>query len=197
MGVGEHHLARLAERAFERRGDYPSMWFEGRWYGSGELFERSRRLAAGLATLGLQPGDRVVVTMANSPEVGIAYQALWRAGAVVTPANFLLAPEDLRHVIADAEATAVMTTTEFADKVLAATAGLDGVRFLISSGGDDDFLGLGALEQTTPGPIVARADDDLAALLYTGGTTGRSKGVMLTHGNLDFSGSAAHASRRT
>jgi long-chain acyl-CoA synthetase len=186
-------LAGLAERAFERRGDYPSLWFEGRWYGSGELFERSRRLAAGLSELGLTPGDRVVVTMANSPEVGLTYQAIWCAGAVVTPANFLLPPEDLRHVIADAAATTVVTTTEFAEKVLAATAELDCVRFLISSGADDGFIELATLEQATPAPIVARDDDDLAALLYTGGTTGRAKGVMLSHSNLDFSGSAAHA----
>jgi long-chain acyl-CoA synthetase len=194
MPVGEHNLARLAERAFEARGDYPSLLFEERWYGSGELFERSRRLAAGLSELGVSPGDRVVVTMANSAEVGITYSALWRAGAVVTPANFLLPPEDLRHVIADAEATAVITTTEFAEKVLAATGELDCVRFLISSGADDGFFEFATLEQASPAPIVARDDDDLAALLYTGGTTGRSKGVMLSHSNLDFSGKAAHAS---
>ena len=194
MRVGEHNLARLAERAFEQRGDYPSLWFEGRWYGSGELFESSRRLAAGLSELGVRPGDRVVVTMANSPEVGVVYPAVWRAGAVVTPANFLLPLEDLRHVISDAEATAVITTTEFAEKVLAAAAELECVRFLISSGADEGFLELSALERPTSGPIVARADDDLAALLYTGGTTGRAKGVMLSHANLDFSGAAAHAS---
>ena len=63
--------------------------------------------------------------MANCPEVGIIYNALWRAGAVVTPAMFLLPPEDLRHVIADAEACAVVTTPEFVDKVREAVAGLD------------------------------------------------------------------------
>lgn len=49
MGVGEHNLAQLAEQAFERRGDYEALWFEGRWHTSAELFERARRLAAGLA----------------------------------------------------------------------------------------------------------------------------------------------------
>jgi long-chain acyl-CoA synthetase len=193
MGVGEHNLARLAERAFESKGDYESLLFEGRWPTSGVLFERARRLAGGLAELGVAPGERVVVTMANSPEVGIAYQALWRAGAVVTPASFLLPVEDLRHVIANAEATALITTPEFADKVREAADGLESVRFLISSGDDEGFIGLSSLEQAEPAAIVARGDDDLAALLYTGGTTGRSKGVMLTHANLDFTGSAAQA----
>jgi long-chain acyl-CoA synthetase len=192
-GVGQHNLARVAELAFERRGDYDALLFEGRWHTSREMFERSARLAAGLSDLGVAPGDRVVVTMANSPEVGIAYQALWRAGTVVTPASFLLPAADLRHVIADAEATAVITTSEFADKVREAATGLDSVRFLISSGRDEGFRELARLERAESGPIVPRGKHDLAALLYTGGTTGRSKGVMLTHANLNFTGSAGHA----
>jgi long-chain acyl-CoA synthetase len=189
--LGEHNLALLAERSLEKRGDYEALFFEGRWHRSVELSERARRLAAGLSELGIAPGERVVVTMANSPEVGIAYQALWRAGAVVTPASFLLPMEALRHQLADAEATAVITTAEFADKVGEAAAGLASVRFLISSGNDDGFTSLAELEETEPGSIVPRRDEDLAALLYTGGTTGRSKGVMLSHANLDFTGAAA------
>ena len=191
--IGEHNLARLTERAFEAKGDYESLLFEGRWHRSGELFERSRRLAAGLGEHGVRPGERVVVTMANSPEVGIAYQALWRAGAVVTPANFLLPVEDLRHVIADAQASAVITTPEFAGKVRDASERLDSVRFIASTGEEEGMIALASLEQAEPGPIVPRRDDELAALLYTGGTTGRSKGVMLSHANLDFSGSAAQS----
>ena len=131
--VGERNLGLLAQRSFERRGDYPSLMFEGRWHGSGELWSRSQRLAGGFAELGVAPGDRVVVCMANCPEVSIAYQALWLAGAVVTPATFLLPAPDLRHVIADAEGAAVITTPEFIDKVIEATEGLDHVRFVIST----------------------------------------------------------------
>jgi long-chain acyl-CoA synthetase len=182
---GSYHLAVLAQEAFERRGDYPALLFEGRWHGSGELFERACRLAGGLAELGLEPGGRVVVTMANCPEVGIAYNAIWRAGGVVTPATFLLPVPELRHVIADAGATGVLTTPEFADKAREAAAGLPGVRFVAVTPFDE-------LEAADAAPIAPRADDDLAALLYTGGTTGRSKGVMLTHGNLHFSGRSAY-----
>jgi long-chain acyl-CoA synthetase len=192
--VGERHLGLLAERSFERRGDYPSLLFEGQWHTSGGLWSRSQRLAAGLSELGVAPGERVVVCMANCPEVPIAYQALWLAGAVVTPATFLLPARDLRHVISDAEARAVITTPEFLDKVTEATDGLDHVRFVIcTEAAGDGVLALGELERAEPRPIVARADDDLAALLYTGGTTGRAKGVMLSHANLYFSGGQAHA----
>lgn len=192
--IGDKHLGRLSEESYARRGDYPALLFEGRWHGSGELFERSCRLAAGLQELGVAPGDRVVVTMANCPEVGIVYQALWRAGAVVTPATFLLPAADLRHVIADAEAVAVVTTPEFVAKVTEAVAGLDDVRQVISTGaGQPGATALAELESADRGPLVPRRDEDLAALLYTGGTTGRAKGVMLSHANLYFTGAAAHA----
>jgi long-chain acyl-CoA synthetase len=191
--VGERNLGLLAQRSFERRGDYPALLFEGRWHRSGELFSRSRRIAAGLAELGVAPGDRVVVCMANCPEVSIAYQALWLAGAVVTPATFMLPAPDLRHVIANAEARAVITTPEFIEKVTEAAEGLAHVRFVIGTeAGDDGVLDLSELEQADARPIVPRSDDDLAALLYTGGTTGRAKGVMLSHANLFFSGGQAH-----
>jgi long-chain acyl-CoA synthetase len=184
--TGPRNLARLAEQAFERRGDYETLLFEGRWHRSAEIFERACRLGGGLGELGIVPGERVVVTMANCPEVSIVYQALWRAGAVVTPATFLLSAPDLRHVIDDSEAAAVITTPDQLEKVREAVDGLECVRHVLSTGDD----GLGALEQAAPGPIAARADDDLAALLYTGGTTGRAKGVMLTHANLHFTGGA-------
>jgi long-chain acyl-CoA synthetase len=193
--AGELHLGRLAEESFQRRGDYPALLFEGRWHGSGELFGRSQRLASGFAQLGIEPADRVVVTMANCPEVTLAYQALWRAGAVVTPATFLLPVPELRHVIADSEASAVLTTPEFLPKVLEATEGLAHVRFVVcTDAADGDVLALTELERAQPGPVVPRRDDDLAALLYTGGTTGRAKGVMLSHANLYFTGRCAHQS---
>ena len=194
------NLARLAEAAYERRGDYESLLFEGRWHRSGELFERSCRIAGGLAELGIAPGERVVVSVVNRPEVSVVYQALWRAGAVVTPATFLLGVEDLRHVIEDSEACAVITTSEFVDKVADAVAGLDTVRYVIcADGGErDGVIALADLDHAEPAPIVTRDDDDLAALLYTGGTTGRAKGVMLSHANLYYSGQAvqkvSHAS---
>ena len=135
--------------------------------------------------------------MANRPEVSVVYQALWRAGAVVTPATFLLPAEDLRHVIVDSGACGVITTSEFVDKVREAVAGLPEVRFVVSDRRLErrrrrrrGRIALDALEQSDPLPIVARDDDDLAALLYTGGTTGRAKGVMLSHANLYFSGQA-------
>ncbi|MGZ6826843.1 MAG: class I adenylate-forming enzyme family protein, partial [Mycobacteriales bacterium] len=177
---------RRGELALERFDDHPALLFEGRWYSSHELGGRTRRAAAGFARLGVRPGDRVVIVMANCPEVGLAYSALWRAGAVPTPALFLLTEDELRHVVSDSGAVAVVTTPEFLPKVSASAPGLPVV--VVGGDGGTSWEELESGEELA---LVDRAPEDLAALLYTGGTTGRSKGVALTHAGLDAAGFAA------
>jgi long-chain acyl-CoA synthetase len=182
----ESNLARLAESSLERLGDHPSLCFEGRWYSSGELFERSTRVARGLRGLGVRPGDRVVVIMANCPEVGIVYSAIWRAGAVATPVIFLVSAVELAHILTDSGAVAVVTSPELLARVTGALAGRSLPVVVVGR----DFADL---ESNDPLPVVERAGDDLAALLYTGGTTGRSKGVRLSHANLSNAGASSRA----
>jgi long-chain acyl-CoA synthetase len=190
---GSRHLARLSEAGREQRGDHPALLFEGRVHSSDELFVRSARMAGGLAELGLVPGERVVVTMANCPEVTIAYHALWRAGLVATPATFLLPVAELRHVLADSGARAVLTTPEFLDKVLQAAADLPELRHILcTEPAASPVRSFAELESADPASIADRDEDDLAALLYTGGTTGRAKGVMLSHASLHYTGEAAY-----
>ena len=187
-----HHLARQAERHLETiGGDEQSLLYEGRWHTAAELLERSRRVAGGLREVGVQPGDRVVAVMANSPDVGVLYQAVWCAGAVATPAIFLLPPPELRHIITDSEARAVVVSPELLDSVRTAVDGLD-VRVIVEGAGTHGAIGFDDLAAAAPSAVVDRDDDDLAALLYTGGTTGRSKGVMLTHANLWHAGRSGY-----
>ena len=97
----QHNLAVLAEQALDRLGSYESLFFEGRWLTNEQIRDRSTRVATGLRAHGVKPGDRVVVMMMNSPEVFIAYRAIWRAGAVVTPVIFLQTEPELRHILTD------------------------------------------------------------------------------------------------
>jgi long-chain acyl-CoA synthetase len=187
-----YNLARLGEEAFERLGDHDALLFEGTTHRASTLRDRAAGLGMGLAELGLEPGDRVVVMMTNSPEVQITYNALWRAGCVITPAIFLLPPDELRHVVSDSEAKAIVTSPELLDTAKAGCEGVETLKWIVSSGEETDgVIALSSLEASSPGSIVDRRDDDLAALMYTGGTTGRAKGVMLSHENLYHAGKSA------
>ena len=196
----DENLARQAELAFERQGDHDTLCYEGIWHTSGQMADRGSRLATGLTGLGVRPGDRLLVLMANCPEVLITYTAAWRAGAVVTPLIFLVSEDELRHALNDSGAVGIVTTAEFLPKVSAAVKGAPGVRFVLVPGAGaaaDMASGVPVLDfdqvaSAEPGSIAARPGSDLAALLYTGGTTGRSKGVPLTHANLFWCGWAAN-----
>jgi long-chain acyl-CoA synthetase len=196
-------LQRLAERSWDRLGARSVLHYEGtRWTGD-QLAERVRRVAGGLLEAGLRPGERVVVCMANCPEVGITYAAVWRAGAVATPVLFLLSEDELRHVLSDSGAALVVTTPEFLPKVTAAAAGLHSVRGVVVVGepagkrpvssAEPPLLPFAELETAPEGGLVDTDPSGLAALLYTGGTTGRSKGVMISHDALSAAAWAATA----
>ena len=200
-------LGRRAELALERTGGASLLIFEDqRWTGA-QLAARSRRLSGGLREAGLAPGDRVVVCMANCPEVGITYQAVWRAGAAVTPVLFLLGEHELRHVITDSGAAFAVTTPEFLDKVRAAGRGVPTLRAVVlaegavppgtadGSDGGPPVLSFAELEQADEGDLVDVASTEMAALLYTGGTTGRAKGVMISHDNLSAAAASAYQAR--
>ncbi len=202
----DENLAAQAELALERQGVYDSLCYEGQWHTNGQLADRAARLATGFAGLGVRPGDRLLVLMANCPEVLITYTAAWRAGAAVTPLIFLVSEDELRHALVDSGAVGIVTTAEFLPKVAAAVKG-DGevggapdVRFVLVAGAPADtpagvpVLDFAQVASAEPGSITSRSGTDLAALLYTGGTTGRSKGVPLTHAGLYWCGSAAHES---
>ena len=195
---GECNLALLAERAQERLGDYDSLCFEGRWHSSAEIHERSGRAGAGLRRLGVEPGDRVVVMMMNTPEVFIGYRAIWRAGAVVTPVIFLQTEPELRHILTDSGARAAIVTPELLPLMSAAADSLDIALVVVGEEADreEGTVLFSDLEDAEAATIHPRQDDDLAALLYTGGTTGRAKGVMLSHRGLFDTGRGLEARGR-
>jgi long-chain acyl-CoA synthetase len=183
------NLATLVEENLEGFGEYPATFFEDRWHTNREQAERSFRFANALRGLGVAPGDRVVVMLPNCPEVTQCYGAVLRVGGIVVPVLFLLATEELRLILSDSEAKAVVTSPEFAQKAFDARAGLEREPPLIVVGepipeGALAYVALCDAERPEA-PLADRAPGDAALFMYTSGTTGRPKGVMLSHGNME------------
>ncbi len=156
---------------------------EGRILSYGDLLDGTARLAGAIAARGVVPGDRVAVQVEKSPEALMLYLGCVRAGAVFLPLNTAYTLAELEYFIGDAEPKLVVCDPSRREG-LAPVAARHGARVDTL-----DAAGRGSLVDLAAGQQAAfkdadRGADDLAAILYTSGTTGRSKGAMLTHDNL-------------
>jgi len=157
---------------------------EGRRMSYAELEAGSGRIARLLTDCGVQPGDRVAAQIEKSPEALLLYLAVLRAGGVYLPLNTAYKGGEVSYFLEDAEPRVLVCTPDN-ETILRPAAGKAGVGTLLTLGeaGDGSLLERSRGLDPDTG-IVTRGDDDLAAILYTSGTTGRSKGAMLSHGNL-------------
>ena len=185
------NLALLAERDLEEHGEYERLWFEERSYTNKELLETSKRFAGALSKLGIGAEDKVIVLLANCPEVLVSYPAIWRLGAVVIPVLHVLEAHELAFILTDSAAKAVVTSYDLVDKVNEAIKLADNAKVAVvavTEGKAQVAAPTHEYEQmiqSEPLPkVVERQKDDLAVVLYTSGTTGHPKGVMQSHHNL-------------
>ncbi|EHK58670.1 malonate--CoA ligase [Allomesorhizobium alhagi] len=155
----------------------------GRAWTYGDMLDLSGRLAARLVALGVKPGDRVAVQVEKSPEALMLYLASLRAGSVYLPLNTAYTLAELDYFLGDAEPRLVVVSPESGAAIGPVAAGHGAhVETLDDRGGGSLTDGIESWQPDFAD--VARGPDDLAAILYTSGTTGRSKGAMLTHDNL-------------
>ncbi len=156
----------------------------GKRYRFGDIEDQTAQLANALAGLGVKPGDRVAVQVDKSPEALFLYLACLRAGAAYLPLNTAYTPAELEYFLTDAEPALFVCRPKDEAKgaALCADAGVAHCRTL-GAAGEGSLMPLAAV-QASAFADVPRAPDDLAGILYTSGTTGRSKGAMLTHANL-------------
>ncbi|WP_135852019.1 long-chain-fatty-acid--CoA ligase [Halorussus salinus] len=174
--------------------DAVALSFRGRDVTYGEFWARTGQFAAGLADRGIGEGDRVAVYLPNVPQFVTAFHGTLRAGGVVVPMNPQYKSREISHLLSDSGARVVVTLSDlvpFVEEVREDTdlervvtvgdetdAGTDFEAFLA----DDPEFPL--VDRADDSAVVDRADDDVAVQPYTSGTTGRPKGVQLTHRNL-------------
>ena len=157
---------------------------DGRIITYGDLHAGSGRLANVLSALGVLPGDRVAVQVEKSPEAILLYLACLRAGAVFLPLNTAYTPAEIAYFLGDAEPRVFVCDPATKEK-LAPVAAQAGVAHVETLGVErDGTLATRMAAAAEDFADVGRGPDDLAAILYTSGTTGRSKGAMLSHDNL-------------
>ncbi|BCJ86844.1 long-chain-fatty-acid--CoA ligase [Effusibacillus dendaii] len=154
-----------------------------------QLLDRVDRLATALAATGLQKGDRAAVMFPNRPEYIISYYAVLRAGGIVVQVNPFYTEHELLHIMEDSGASWILAAADQADKLQSVTAQHPVKEVLLFDDSNGKGFGVDTervFADTSPNPPQLQIDpqEDVAVLQYTGGTTGRSKGVMLTHYNL-------------
>ena len=183
-------LAQLIRTNVQLHGDRAATRFQGRERSWRQVQDRVARLAAGLQGLGAGEGDRVAVLALNSDRYFEFYFGTSWAGAVFVPINNRLAPAEIVHWLNDSGSQVLFVDDAYLAAVAEIRGRLESVSHFV-------YMGEGALPEGylayeemlsahAPGAPSRRAGDDMAGLFYTGGTTGKSKGVMLSHRNLTY-----------
>lgn len=165
------NLALWLERVALVHGSRPALFKGETCVADYAGFDRAARgVGAALAARGIAPGDRVALFMKNVPEYLIALHGIWVCGAAAVPINAKLHPREAAFILEDSGAKSVFVTDDLAEGLSEAT--------------DVPIIGQADLPEMAladPRQIEPRSGDDLAWLFYTSGTTGRPKGVVITH----------------
>ena len=174
----DHLIARHAENeaCFLKRDDAPALSYAA-------FVRLVAQIAHVLKDTGLAPGDRVVVQAPKSVEMVALYVATLQAGGVFLPLNTAYKRDEVAYFVEDAAPRIVVCDPGSAETLSGIADKADAVLLTLDAAGQGSLM-VSVSDKPTTFDTVPRAPDDLAALLYTSGTTGRSKGAMLTHDNL-------------
>ena len=148
-----------------------------------QLFALSGQIANVLLDAGVEPGHRVAMQCEKSIEALALYLACLRVGSLFLPLNTAYMPAEMDYFVGDAEPTIVVSSIQAADQLAPICANHNATLFTLGENSDGTLMDAARVAGTDC-LIAERGPDDLAVILYTSGTTGRSKGAMLSHKNL-------------
>jgi long-chain acyl-CoA synthetase len=192
-------LSQMLNLAAAQFNDHPATVFLGVQLNFGQLKERADKLATALARMGIGKGDRVGIMLPNCPQYLISFFAIVRLGAIVTNVNPIYTPREVELVAKDSGMRAMITLDAIAGTILGIQVETQIEQIITTSIGEYSAEGLATpagagtvsfsdLIASVAAPelphVEIDAEEDVAALVYTGGTTGVPKGAMLTHYNL-------------
>lgn len=185
----QNTLNALLRNAVEQNPHRPFLDFLGDTYTIGELDQSARQLANGLAKLGISKGQTVATILDNSAEAITIWFAINKLGAISVPINTAYKGDYLKHQLSDSDATVVIAECDYAERVASIADSLSVMKHLVVKGETrhpidikQQVLGWqDIVSDDLSEPEVEVGPGDLAMLIYTGGTTGPSKGCMVPH----------------
>ena len=174
----------MLRRSAERFPQKPAILWEGRSLSYRALDDAANRLANALIAQGTAKGAKVAIISRNRPEYGISFFGVARSGAVLVNVSVLYAPDELAYVLDKADIELLFHEDLFADKIDAVRGRLPKLHktVRIASDGSDEFTGF-YRSSPADAPAAGIHEDDPFCMTYTGGTTGRPKGVLVSHRN--------------
>ncbi len=185
MEIAFKNISDMIVKQASAMGDKPVIRFYDRDISYREMEEKSASIAAGLERLGVGKGDRVCLLMENSPEYYFAYFGVIRLGAIAGPVNCWWQTREIEYLFNDSGAVAAIVDTAFRSHLEAIKDKTPALKHVIERGGDGTFLSFEEMaDKKGIPPTVEIGMNDVSTIVYTSGTTGNPKGVLLTHGNI-------------
>jgi long-chain acyl-CoA synthetase len=188
------------EENIRKFGEYPFLYYGEKTYSNLDTLKSSNQIAHSLKKLGVGLGDRVIVCMPNCPEVLFSYQGITRAGAIIVPVMYLLHAHEIEYIIQNSRTKAIITSAEILPKIKESVARFKEppVVLVCDDVQDKEIVRLDDLMEKSEGEdsglVEGLTENDPAVILFTSGTTGKPKGVILTHKNLYSNASNSAAS---
>ncbi|MBB6453258.1 long-chain acyl-CoA synthetase [Salirhabdus euzebyi] len=178
--------------AIAKYGDKKAIHFYGREFTYNQVGQQVGAFASVLQDNGLQKGDRVAIMLPNCPQYVVSYYGILQAGGTVTQVNPMLVGQELQHILNDSGAETIVIYKPLLpvlNQIIDKTSVKQVIQVALGEDSAEDNLAIdftSYLKQAKrpPQPVAIDPAEDIAVLQYTGGTTGRSKGAMLTHRNI-------------